>query len=64
VLEGTTPKGKGWGKEGQVQTIIASELYIDYGLFSGLAVQSEITELLDLLYESLAWAFLTKQENP
>jgi hypothetical protein len=37
-----------------VQTIIASELYIDYGLFSGLAVQSEITELLDLLYESLA----------
>jgi hypothetical protein len=36
-----------------VQTIIASELYIDYGLFSGLVAMSEMRELLDDLYESL-----------
>lgn len=37
-----------------MQTIVASELYIDYGLFSGLAAKSELRELLDELYESLA----------
>ena len=37
-----------------MQTIIASELYIDYGLLSGLASKSELRELLDELYESLA----------
>jgi hypothetical protein len=36
-----------------VQTIIASELYIDHGLFSGLVAMSEMRELLDDLYESL-----------
>jgi hypothetical protein len=40
-------------KGGQVQTIIASELYIDHGLFSGLVAMSEMRELLDDLYESL-----------
>jgi hypothetical protein len=29
-------------------------LYIDYGLFSGLAAMSEMRELLDELYEGLA----------
>ncbi len=53
VLRGTTSQGNGRGKEGQVQTIIDSELYIDYGLFSGLAAMSELRELLDELYESL-----------
>jgi hypothetical protein len=38
-----------------VQTIIASELYIDYGLFSGLAAMSDMRELLDELYEGLAY---------
>ncbi len=37
-----------------MQTIIASELYIDYGLFSGLAAMSEMRELLDELYGNLA----------
>jgi hypothetical protein len=37
-----------------VQTIIASELYIDYGLLSGLAAMSELRELLDEFYENLA----------
>jgi hypothetical protein len=37
-----------------VQTIIASESYMDYGLFSGLETMSGIRELLDELYESLA----------
>jgi hypothetical protein len=38
---------------GQVQTIITSELDINYGLFSGLAAMSEMRELLNELYESL-----------
>lgn len=54
MLEGTTPQGNGRGKEGQVQTIIAAALYIDYGLFSGLAAKSELRELLDELYGNLA----------
>ena len=54
VLRGTIVQGKGRGKEDQVQTSIATELYIDYGLFSGLATQSELRELLDELYEGLA----------
>ena len=33
-----------------MQTIIATTLYIDYGLFSGLAAKSELRELLDELY--------------
>lgn len=33
---------------------IDSELYIDSGLLSGLAAKSEIRELLDELYGSLA----------
>jgi hypothetical protein len=37
-----------------VQTLIGSELYIDWGLFSGLAAKSEIRELLDELYGSLS----------
>jgi hypothetical protein len=37
-----------------VQTNTATELYIDYGLFSGLAVMSEMRELLDERYEGLA----------
>jgi hypothetical protein len=36
-----------------VQTIIESELYIDYGLLSGLAAMSELRELLDELYDCL-----------
>jgi len=36
-----------------VQTIITAELYIDYGLLSGLAAMSQMRELLDELYESL-----------
>ena len=40
-------------KGGQVQTINTSELYIDYGLLSGLAAMSEMRELLDELYDSL-----------
>lgn len=36
-----------------MQTIIASELYIDYGLFSGLAAMSEMRELLDEFYGNL-----------
>jgi hypothetical protein len=36
-----------------VQTILASELYIDYGLFTGLAAMSELRELLDEFYGSL-----------
>jgi hypothetical protein len=34
-----------------VQTINPTDLYIDYGLLSGLAAMSEIRELLDQLYE-------------
>jgi hypothetical protein len=37
-----------------VQLAIDSALYIDYGLLSGLAAKSELRELLDELYESLA----------
>jgi hypothetical protein len=37
-----------------VQTITATELYVEYGLFSGLAAMSEMRELLDELYEGLA----------
>jgi hypothetical protein len=36
-----------------VQTIIGTELYIDFGLFSGLAAKSELRELLDELYGNL-----------
>jgi hypothetical protein len=39
-----------------VQTIIASELYTDYGLLSGLAAMSELRELLDEFYGNLALA--------
>jgi hypothetical protein len=37
-----------------VRTNTATESYIDYGLFSGLAAMSEKRELLDELYEGLA----------
>ena len=37
-----------------MQTIIATALYIDYGLFSGLAAKSKLRELLDELYGNLA----------
>ena len=37
-----------------MQTITATELYIEYGLLSGLAAMSEMRELLDELYEGLA----------
>ena len=37
-----------------MQTNTATELYIDYGLCSGLAAMSEMRELLDELYEGLA----------
>ena len=37
----------------QVQTVIDSGLYIDWGLLSGLVAQSELRELLDELYGSL-----------
>ena len=37
-----------------MQTINATELYIDYGLLSGLAAMSELRELLDEIYEELA----------
>ncbi len=37
-----------------MQTIIDSGLYVDYGLFSGLAAMSEMRELLDELYGGLA----------
>ncbi len=37
-----------------MQTNTATELYIDYVLFSGLATMSEMKELLDGLYEGLA----------
>jgi hypothetical protein len=53
VPRGTIFQGNGRGKEGQVQTIIATELYIDYGFFSGLAAMSEMRELLDELYGNL-----------
>jgi hypothetical protein len=53
VRKGTDLSGNGRGKEGQVQTIIARELYIDYGLLSGLAAMSEIRELLDEFYGNL-----------
>ena len=36
-----------------MQTVIDSGLYIDYGLFSGLAAKSELRELLDEFYENL-----------
>jgi hypothetical protein len=36
-----------------MQTIIASELYVDDELFSGLAAMSEMRELLDELYGNL-----------
>lgn len=36
-----------------MQTIIVRELYIDYGLLSGLAAMSEIRELLDEFYGNL-----------
>jgi hypothetical protein len=38
----------------QVQTVIDSGLYIDWGLLSGLAAKSELRELLDELYGSLS----------
>ena len=53
MRKGTDLSGNGRGKEGQVQTIIARELYIDYGLLSGLAAMSEIRELLDEFYGNL-----------
>jgi hypothetical protein len=34
-----------------VQTVIDSGLYIDYGLFSGLAAKSGLRELLDEFYD-------------
>ncbi len=37
-----------------MRAVIDSELYIDYGLFSGLAAMSEMRELLDELYGNLA----------
>jgi hypothetical protein len=37
----------------QVRMVIDSELYLDSGLFSGLAAMSEIRELLDDLYGNL-----------
>ncbi len=37
-----------------MQTLTKNELYIDYGLLSGLAAMSEMRELLDELYEGLA----------
>ena len=36
-----------------MQTIIESELYIDYGFFGGLAAMSDLRELLDELYDCL-----------
>ncbi len=36
-----------------MQTLTKNELYIDYGLFSGLAAMSELGELLDELYGNL-----------
>ena len=36
-----------------MQTVIDGGLYIDYGLFSGLAAKSELRELLDEFYENL-----------
>jgi hypothetical protein len=44
-----------------VQTINTSELYIDYGLLSGLAAMSEMRELLDELYDCPDWAFLQER---
>ena len=38
----------------QVQTVIDSGLYVDWGLLSGLAAKSELRELLDELYGSLS----------
>jgi hypothetical protein len=46
-----------WGKGKEissVQTVIDIELYLDSGLLSGLAVMSELRELLDELSESLS----------
>lgn len=37
-----------------MQMVIDSELYLDSGFFSGLAAMSELRELLDELYGSLA----------
>ena len=36
-----------------MQTLTKNEMYIDYGLFSGLAAMSELRELLDELYGTL-----------
>jgi hypothetical protein len=55
VPEGTPSREKSRGEEvSQVQTLIKSEVYIDWGLLSGLAAESEIRELLDELYGSLS----------
>ena len=49
------PQARSQGKGvSRVQMSIDSELYIDSGLLSGLAAKSEIRELLDELYGSLA----------
>ena len=51
----TISRGRGQGKGvSQVQTVIDSGLYIDWGLLSGLAAKSELRELLDELYGSLS----------
>ena len=36
-----------------MQTLTATELYIDSGYLSGLAAQSELTRLLDEIFGSL-----------
>ena len=54
VSVGTTLIGREQRKGvSQVQTVIDSGLYIDWGLLSGLAAKSELRELLDELYGSL-----------
>lgn len=55
VPVGTTPRGSGQGKGvSQVQMVIDSGLYIDWGLLSGLAAKGELRDLLDELYGGLS----------
>ena len=41
------------GEVSRVRTVLDIELYVDSGLFSGLAAKSELRELLDELYGDL-----------